>query len=151
MLRRTLILGVVVAIPILGWLSVPTLKRWVIPRSAFAVDRLRIGMGAGEVREVLGEPSVRYFGLWRYRGPGDDDMVDVVWQHNRSGAAPTVRGWVDGRTGAIVGLAGMLNEPPDASSRKRASKRPRAPKKKLTPKLQKNAQATSKKAKSKES
>ncbi len=105
MLSRVLILGVVVAIPILGWLSVPTLKRWLSPRSAFAVDRLRIGMGAGEVRGVLGEPSVRYFGLWRYIGAGDDDMVDVVWQHNPGGAAPTVRGWVDGRTGARLALA----------------------------------------------
>ena len=114
---RTLILGVIVAIPILAWLGVPSVKRWLSPRSAFLVERLRIGMGAGEVREVVAEPSVRYFGLWRYIGAGDDDMVDVVWQQNPGGAAPTVRGWVDVRTGAIVGLDGTLNEPPDASSR----------------------------------
>ena len=48
--QRFILAVVVVAIPVLAWLAVPTVKHWLAPSSVVDVHRLRLGMTADEVR-----------------------------------------------------------------------------------------------------
>ena len=67
-------------------------------------------MTPAEVRVVLGEPTVRMAGTWRYLKPGGD-AVDVMWQRNPA-PEPTVAGWVNTEAGVVVGVEGTPGGPP---------------------------------------